>query len=47
MQIATGAIFVLFCLSAPWISRKWGWRGEAAWGIAALTMIVLGLFLLD
>ncbi|HEX6270299.1 MAG TPA: hypothetical protein VFZ43_08700 [Anaerolineales bacterium] len=47
MRIATGIIFILFCISAPWISRRWGWRGEIAWGIAALAFIVSVILMLD
>ena len=38
---------MLLCVSAPWLSRKWGWRGEIAWGIAALAFILFALLLLD
>jgi hypothetical protein len=47
MQIAVSTIFVLLCAGAPWISRKWGWRGELAWGIAVLTFIISTILILN
>lgn len=47
MQTATGVVFALLCISAPWISRKWGWRGGIAWGIATLAFIISIILILD
>jgi hypothetical protein len=47
MPFATVAVFTILCISAPWISRKWGWRGNIAWGIAALAFIISALLFLD
>lgn len=36
MQIAVATYFLALCISAPWVSRKWGLRGAFAWGIIGL-----------
>ena len=47
MQIVTIVIFILLCISAPWVSRKWGWRGALAWGIITLAFLITAILLLD
>jgi hypothetical protein len=47
MQVAIIVIFLALCISAPWISRKWGPRGEWAWFIISVsflfsTILILG-----
>ena len=49
LQIGTGTIFIVLCVGAPWISRRWGWLGGLAWAIAALVFIIAiaAILLLD
>ena len=36
MQATITITFLALCLSAPWISRKWGTRGGWVWFIISL-----------
>ena len=47
MQIATSVVFVLLCVSAPWVSRRWGLRGGLAWGLAVLVFVITSILALD
>ena len=46
MQAIFIVLFVALCVSAPRISRKWGARGEWAWGIATMAFLVAAIFIL-
>lgn len=47
MQAAIVVIFLALCISAPWISRKWGPRGEWAWGLTSITFLVAAVWVLS
>lgn len=47
MQIATIVFFLALIISAPWISRKWGAKGEWAWGIIAMAFLVTAILVLQ
>lgn len=43
----TNTMFIFLCLSAPWISRRWGLKGEMAWGTVAFVFLVSCILFLD
>jgi hypothetical protein len=47
MPYAAVTTFIMLCISAPWIARKWGWRGITGWVLAALVFIISALLMLD
>lgn len=47
MPFAVITTFIALCISAPWISRSWGWRGEIAWAIATFVFAITAILLLD
>jgi hypothetical protein len=47
MQTATAIIFLLLIVTAPWISRKWGVKGELIWGMIAMAFLVTVILVLN
>lgn len=47
MDIAVIVIFIALMISAPWISRKWGAKGEWTWGIIVMAFLVSVVLLLE
>lgn len=46
MQLAVLIIFLVLILSAPWLSRKWGWIAEVAWGIITMVFLIVVIMVL-
>lgn len=47
MQIGISVAYVVLCISAPWVARKWGWRGGMAWGMVTLGFLFSVILVLD
>lgn len=47
MQAAIVTVFLALSVSAPWVFKKWGTRGEWAWGLATMVCLLIAIWLLS
>ena len=47
MQNAIALIFLALMISAPWVSRKWGAKGELIWGMIAMVFLITIIMVLS
>jgi len=47
MQAAVVTIFLALSISAPWIFKKWGPRGEWAWGLTTMALLLAAIWILS
>jgi hypothetical protein len=47
MQAAIVTIFLALSISAPWIFKKWGARGEWAWGFTTMALLLASIWILS
>jgi hypothetical protein len=47
VQIATIVIYFALIISAPWISREWGWKGVLIWVIITAIFFAAAVSLLE
>lgn len=46
MEAAIVMIFLVLMISAPWISRRWGPKGELLWGMIAMAFLTTVILVL-
>lgn len=47
MQVTIVTIFLALSVSAPWIFKKWGARGEWAWGLTTMAFLLAAIWILS
>ncbi|HUF37500.1 MAG TPA: hypothetical protein VMN57_03165 [Anaerolineales bacterium] len=45
MQTVTWVVLLILIVSAPWVSRKWGGKGDLIWGMIAMIFLVIVVLL--
>ena len=47
MQAAVVIVFLALSISAPWVFKKWGTRGEWAWGLTTMAFLLTAIWILS
>jgi hypothetical protein len=47
MQATIVTVFLALSISAPWIFKKWGARGEWAWGLTTMAFLLAAISILS